>query len=321
MTRRQPRQQRTFWGDFKTFFVRGLGILLPSILTLWLLWQASVFLLGTVAEPINKGVRGIVVWVIPNVVPDEQLPDWFRVDEGDVAAFRNSAAGRELESSLGETPSDTEIREAVRRSRLATVWGKADVLGFQLLDAVGLLIAIVLLYLAGALLGGFIGRRIYGKLESLLARLPGFKQIYPHIKQLVELVLGDRPMAFRRTVLVEYPGKGIWTVGFVTGDSLIPVSEVIGSPSVAVFIPTSPTPMTGFTINVPESSVRDLELTIDEALRYVITAGVLIPDRHKPLASAQAPLPAAGASSGVETDPDSSSALGDGAEDRGSKPV
>lgn len=294
------KDRKTFSGDFKTFFFRGLGILLPSILTLWLLWQAGLFLLNTVAEPINKGVRGTVVWVIPTVIPPDQLPDWFRVDDDDIAQYKLTAAARELEGPSGEPPSDAQVREAVRRARLASLWGKTDFFGFKLLDTVGLLIAIVLLYLAGALLGGFIGRRVYGRLETLLSRLPGFKQIYPHIKQLVDLVMGDRQMAFRRTVAVEYPGPGVWTVGFVTGDSMTSVSEIVGEPCFAVFVPTSPTPMTGFTVNIPESQIRDLDLSVDEALRYVITAGVLVPDRQKPLESRDAAhgseLPAAGES-------------------------
>lgn len=272
--------RRTFWTDFKTFFLRGLGILLPSVLTLWLLFQAGVFLLETVAEPINRGVRSVVVWGVPQVYGENDVPDWFRVTEDDIVAFQSSDAMVALTERLGDRPNESEVRDAVRRQRVLAFWNRHQVFGFRLFDAGGLFIAIVLLYLAGALLGGFIGRRIYERVESLLARIPVFKQIYPHIKQLVDLIIGERKMAFRRSVLVEYPGKGSWTIGLVTGPSMAPVCEHLGGEAVAVFVPTSPTPMTGFTINVREDAVIDLDLSVDEALRYVISAGVLVPERH-----------------------------------------
>ncbi|MEM6931178.1 MAG: DUF502 domain-containing protein [Myxococcota bacterium] len=299
---------RTFWGDFKVFFLRGLGILLPSILTLWLVVQAGLFLLDNVAEPINAGVRTAIIRGVPSVVPEDRLPAWFRVDDDEVAGYAASPRFDALEEELSAEPDAADIRFSIRRDRLDTFWNRYDLLGFKLLDTGGLLIAIMLLYLAGALLGGFIGRSIYERVEALLARIPIFKQIYPHIKQLVDLIIGERKMAFRRSVLVEYPGKDVWTIGLVTGQSMAPVSNHLGEPAIAVFIPTSPTPMTGFTINVRESAVIDLDISVDEALRYVISAGVLIPDRHAPPEEAPAgsPTPAIGAADptdGAPTDP------------------
>ena len=135
-------------------------------------------------------------------------------------------------------------------------------------------------YLAGVLLGGLIGRRVYARLEAMLFQLPGFKQIYPHVKQLVDLVMGDAPLAFKRVILVEYPRKGIWTVGFVTSSSLRMVAEAAEGRCVSIFIPSTPTPFTGFTINVPERDVIDLPFTVDEAIRFVLTGGVLVPGRQ-----------------------------------------
>jgi uncharacterized membrane protein len=80
-------------------------------------------------------------------------------------------------------------------------------------------------------------------------------------------------------VLVEYPSKDIWTLGFLTGEAFRAVDEMSGGESVSVFIPTSPTPFTGFTINVSRERVRVLDMPVDQALRFVITAGVLVPDQ------------------------------------------
>jgi uncharacterized membrane protein len=118
---------------------------------------------------------------------------------------------------------------------------------------------------------------VYAAIEAFLSRLPGFKQVYPHMKQLVNLVIGERTIAFKRVVLVEYPRKGVWSMGLVTSPSMRAVTEQAGEPAVAVFVPSTPT-FTGVTISVPESDVIDLPISIDEAVRFVLTGGVLIPE-------------------------------------------
>ena len=266
------RPRRSFGDDFKTFFLRGLGILLPSIVTFWILWQAFTFVQGNVAEPINRGVRIVVLWATPKVIPETKLPDWYVVSQQEVDDFRETEAG----VKLGAEASDQSLTSEIQRSRLRQFWHR-----HWYLDGTGLLIAIVVLYLIGALLSGFIGRQVYTRIERLLSSLPGFKQVYPHVKQLVDMVMGEQKMAFSRVVLLEYPRKGIWTVGLVTSSSMRPVAEVAGGPVLSILIPTSPTPFTGFVINVLESDVIELDISIEEALRFLITGGVLVPDQFK----------------------------------------
>ena len=258
--------RKTFEGDFKKFFGRGLAILLPSILTLWILWQAFVFVFSNVAGPINAGTRAVIVWGVPKVLADDDLPEWFVVSPDELAKARASGTYR-------ATTPDRAIRIDLRRKYLEEYWNS-----HWYLNLTGLLVAIVLIYLAGVLLSNFLGKRLYAKLESLISRIPGFKQVYPHVKQVVDLVLGEKKMAFRDVVLVEYPSKGIWTVGFLTGTSIRQIDKSAGGPVSSVFIPTSPTPFTGFTINVVTEKIERLNMTVEEALRFVITAGVLTPE-------------------------------------------
>lgn len=262
----------SFGTDFKTFFGKGLGILLPTILTLWILVQLGVFLYNNVGEPINRGLRTAVIEVTPRVLPDESLPSWFRVSEEEVAAER----GRILAERPSAEPVDDQLRREIRRDKFKEFWAE-----HWYLDLSGLMVAIVLVYFAGMLLGGYIGRRLYARLEDLLKRLPGFKQVYPHVKQVTEMVLGDSAMAFSRVVLVQYPREGIWTVGLVTGHSLQTVSKASGGGDVlTVFIPSTPTPFTGFTINLRAEEVIDVPMQVEEAIRYFITGGVLVPEQE-----------------------------------------
>ncbi len=258
--------RKTFEGDFKKFFGRGLAILLPSILTLWILWQAFVFVFSNVAGPINAGTRSAIVWIVPLVMGDESLPEWFVVSHEDLAQARQSGDYR-------PSISDTLIENDLRKQFLAQYWQDR-----WYLNLTGLFLAILLIYLAGVLLSNFLGKRLYSSLERLISRIPGFKQVYPHVKQVVELVLGENKMAFRDVVLVEYPSPGIWTVGFLTGTSISQIETRVGAPISSVFIPTSPTPFTGFTINVARTKIVHLDISVEQALRFVITAGVLTPE-------------------------------------------
>jgi uncharacterized membrane protein len=268
-----PAHERTFSGDFRKFFLRGLAVLLPSVLTLWIVVQAYFFVDRSVAEPINAGLRSVVLEAAPRMFDDEQLPGWFIVRDEQIAQMRAERT-RNAQRPLPEEVMRTQIRARNLREWWDDHWYTRFI---------GLFVAILLIYLAGRLLGGYIGRRLYARLEGFLTRLPVFKQVYPHVKQVVDFLMGQgqERIKFNRVVLVEYPRKGIWTVGLMTGKSMRNIEKVIGDSSVTVFIPSSPTPFTGYTITVPESEVIDLPLTIDEALRFVISGGVLIPDRQQ----------------------------------------
>lgn len=267
------KHRKTFMSDFRTFFFRGLGILLPSVVTLALLWWAYGFIKVRIAEPINWAVRQSIVAAMPHAVPDSALPDWYRVSDEDVAAAmeRRRAEGRPL---LPEP----EVRKRLRAQNLEEIWQRR-----WYLQAIGFVVAIILVYLAGVLVGNYLGRRIYVQVEGFLVRIPGVKQVYPHVKQVVDFVIGEdkgaQALKTGRVVVVEYPRKGIWSVGLMTGESLSVIEKAAGSSCVTIFIPSSPTPFTGYTITVPASDVMFVDLTLDEALRFVVSGGVLVPDK------------------------------------------
>ncbi len=248
--------------------MRGLAVLLPSILTLWILWYAFFFVFDNVAAPINGWIRTGIIQVVPHALNEPYQPQWYEVSPDQIRVYRrdNPAA-----SSI-DTVSDEAVAAELRARAFAAYWRAR-----WHLQAVGLLVAIVAIYLAGGLLGGFLGRRMYGRVERIITRIPVFRQIYPHVKQVVELILGDSPMAFTRVVMVEFPRKGMWVLGFVTGDAMRALAAGVGRPALTVFIPNTPTPFTGFTVTVPVDEVIDVPVSIDEALRYLITGGVLMP--------------------------------------------
>lgn len=259
---------RTFSADFKQFFGRGLAILLPSVLTLWLLWSAAVFVFNKVAVPINGGLRGAIIWVAPRVMTEDRLPAVLQVTDQQLTDYRRQQA------AAGRGPvNEAVLRAELRRANFREFWDSQ-----WYLAAAGLIVAIVLIYFAGLLLGGIVGRRLYGRVETLISRIPGFKQIYPHVKQLVDLVIGEKPLAFKRVVLVEFPRKDSWVMGFVTASGLRGLRDKMAEDILTVFVPNTPTPFTGFTVNVRANEVVDLPISIDEAIRFILTGGVLLPE-------------------------------------------
>ncbi|MBE3069852.1 MAG: DUF502 domain-containing protein [Planctomycetes bacterium] len=158
----------------------------------------------------------------------------------------------------------------------AGTWYDAHLLGW-----LGVVVAIIGLCVAAYFLGTFIGGRILRLVESWLVRLPILRKIYPGAKQVSEFFFSEKSVEFRRVVAIQYPRLGLWSIGFVTGRSFRAVAEAAGREMLSVFIPTTPTPVTGFIVTVPREEVTDLPLTVDEAFQYIISAGVILPPAER----------------------------------------
>lgn len=147
---------------------------------------------------------------------------------------------------------------------------------------ISIALVVVTIFLVGFWFSGFIGRRLHRLFERLLVRVPVVSAIYPHIKQISDFFFGEeRKIEFRGVVAVEYPRKGVYSIGFLTGSSSRTLNEATGEEYITLFIPSSPMPVTGYTIFVPADSIIDLPLTVDEALRTVISGGLLMPDAER----------------------------------------
>lgn len=259
----------TFWGDFRKFFFRGLAILLPSLVTLALLYWAGSFLWGKVANPINRGVRVTVLATAPEIFGEGAMPSWYQVTDDQVAEAMRTMRPRPTHESA--------VVKRIRADQFRGWWEDR-----WYLQAIGFIVAMVAVYLAGIAVGNLIGRRVYARVEALAVRVPVIKQVYPSVKQVTDFLLGQGDQKAKlpagRAVMVEYPRKGIWTLGLMTRESPRAVNDRVGAACVAIFVPTTPTPFTGFTINVPATEVYEVAMTIDELIKYVVSGGVLIPD-------------------------------------------
>ncbi len=279
-------------GNFRQFFLRGLAILLPTVLTIWLLIASYQFVQERIARPINQGVKALVVYVSPlpaatdkdydeavETMTGRQKDDWSVKDDELRRSFGSEyTATKRIEHRRLWMQMQPEIVYSVRTSVVDRWWNSYTLGTWVLMDLIGLVIAIILIYIVGWLVGSFIGRRLYHKGEELIHRVPVIRSIYPSIKQVTDFFVGAKTgPQFSAVVAVEYPRKGLWSVGLVTGETMANIQQRAGQKCLTVFIPSSPTPFTGYVITVPESDTIDLPITIEEAIKFAVSGGVLIP--------------------------------------------
>jgi uncharacterized membrane protein len=155
-----------------------------------------------------------------------------------------------------------------------------ELLGLHI-PGLGVILTFVVLFLTGMLAANFVGRYVVGGWESLLDRIPVVRTIYGGAKNFAEIVFSDSNESFKKVLLIEYPRKGIYSLAFQTSSELGEVQARTGQDVVCCFVPTTPNPTSGFVIMLPKKDVRVLDMEIDEALKMIISLGVVVPTWRK----------------------------------------
>ena len=220
-------------GRLKSYFFRGLAVLLPAIVTIWILAWGYTFIQENVSVYINRGLVRLTM-----VVKGLNWHD-----------------------------------ESVRK-----VWSDFWVRGWG--SVIGFLIALVGVCVLGALLASVVGRAVWRLIERFIMNTPLLRRVYPYVKQVTDFLLtqDQQKKLFSRVVAVEYPRKGIWSIGFVTGSGLKKVvNNNVEKEFLTILIPNSPAPVTGYVIMIPKEQTIALDMTVEEAFRFAISAGVITP--------------------------------------------
>jgi uncharacterized membrane protein len=154
-----------------------------------------------------------------------------------------------------------------------------ELLGFPI-PGLGLIFTVALIFVIGGLVANVIGRKLVTTGEKILEKIPFLRWFYFSSKQIIEAVFINSQDSFRRAVLLEYPRKGLYSIGFITGESTGQLEEKIPR-SFTVFVPTTPNPTSGYLIVVPEEQIIPLNWTVDQAFRVIISAGVIMPGEEE----------------------------------------
>lgn len=163
---------------------------------------------------------------------------------------------------------------------LPVAWQPDHLIGFHIpgLSAIiGIIVIVIVLFITGLLASNFFGRFLLGLGVDLLEHIPLVRSIYSTVKQISDTMFSKKGKAFRKVVLIRYPHKDSWSLAFLTSDSLGEVGIKAPSPLISVFIPTTPNPTSGFLILVPPEDVIELEMTVDEAFKMIVSLGVIVP--------------------------------------------
>ncbi len=153
-------------------------------------------------------------------------------------------------------------------------------LGFHI-PGLGVILTFLVLFITGMLAANFVGRYVVGGWESLMDRIPVVRSIYSAAKNFAEIVFSDSSESFKKVLLIEYPRKGLYSLAFQTSSDLGEVQARTGEDVVCCFVPTTPNPTSGIVIMVPQRDITVLDMDIDEALKMIISLGVVVPSWRK----------------------------------------
>lgn len=285
-TRAEPTEnQQKSLDPFRRAVLRGLGVLLPPLLTivifLWVGNTVSVYLL----DPLQSLLRDLVMrhYVTEiraeNEVPD---PDMIRETPDQNPLLPYQKVGNQVVPSEYYDYVLSHVGRPMPQSAEGVIAAYVDHRFFSPYVVIPVFLCgfLLVLYLLGKFLAAGVGKIFWGQFERLIHRLPLVRNVYSSVKQVTDFMFSEREIEYTRVVAVEYPRKGIWTIAFVTGESMLDIRSAANEPVLSVLIPTSPMPFTGFTITIKKSETVDLNITVEQAVQFVVSCGVVVPPQQ-----------------------------------------
>jgi len=278
------RPARTKPRTFRGVVLRGLTFLLPPILTVVvLLWVIST-VNSYVLEPVTAAAREALVWAISDVheQPAGAKGEGTTVIDG--RSYTRLSSGQYIPSAVADW-----WRNNLRNERMPATgeevyreYVQARYLQPQVVIPVFVCLFILLLYV----LGKFLAAEIGGLFDWGILHLPIVRKVYAAVKQVTDFVFGEnlgenQQLAYKRVVAIEYPRPGLWSIGLLMGEAVLDVSAAANEPCVTVMLPTSPALFTVKPVMIPLSKTHDVNMSIDQALQFVISCGVVMPDQQR----------------------------------------
>jgi uncharacterized membrane protein len=311
------------------FFLKGLALVLPPILTLVIIVWIGQMIYGYVVNPITTSVRFVIAEMIDKSQPTIDLVEPaglppleycgtnYRIPPAVAPELLAPAAAEKNKTAPGDTKKgdrapNSELAAAVAyvpigdraipyrdfaevaaRMRPADWPATSTGLYMELvtiryfkslgsLSALATALTIVALYFLGRFVTARMGQWLVTRFETLvLARVPIISSVYQSVKQVTDFFFSERPIAYNRVVAIEFPRRGVWTIGFAMGESLVEMTLAAGEQMISVMVPAAPMPMTGWVVSVPKSAIIDLNITLEQAFQYYLSCGVLVPEHQR----------------------------------------
>ncbi|MCA9135640.1 MAG: DUF502 domain-containing protein [Planctomycetales bacterium] len=279
---------------FRSIVFRGLGVVLPPLLTIVVLIWAWKTIESYVLRPTEWIVRTGLVYYAENADGTlEKVPKNAIIESDGNFSYEGykyvpDPSGRRY---LPKFVVDKVIENADSFHADAPPLVSANAYWHRYMQVrwmprrivvpVFLIVFLTVLYFMGRLFTFGLGRWFFRAFDSAILRIPVVNKVYGSVKQVTDFAFSEREIEFNNVVAVQYPSKGIWSLGFVTGNSVRQLQDATGEPMMSVLMPTSPMPMTGFTVTVKKSDTIDIDMTIDEAIQFVVSCGVVVPPHQR----------------------------------------
>jgi uncharacterized membrane protein len=282
-------------GSSRRAILRGLGIVLPPLLTIVVLIWAWNTIETYVLRPIESGVQHAIVWSIPDKTFSDLPKGAIANSTGKTEGFLYNGTeyipgptGRrylpDYVKKLVDDQSDYFGAYYPPPASSNAYWHRYVQLRYMpRWQVVPIFVCVftIVLYFLGRLFTLGMGRWFVKGFDHAILSIPVVNKVYGSVKQVTDFAFSEREIEFNRVVAIQYPREGIWSLGFVTGDSMREIAEATGEQMLSVLMPTSPMPMTGFTVTVKKSEAIDLNLTVDEAIQFVVSCGVVVPNQQR----------------------------------------
>jgi uncharacterized membrane protein len=268
---------------FRLAVIRGLGVLTPPLLTvvilLWVINATRDYLL----VPVNRGAREALVWCLSGEVREGlTITDGTkRIAVVNDIPYQELADNRFVPLSVYERVLRNTDSDSVPKTAKGVYQRYVEISYLQPHYAIPCFLAvfILLVYVLGKLMaagiGGFVGDRV----DLVIQRLPFIRSVYKAVKQVCDFFFSEKQIQFKRVVAVEYPRLGMWSIAFVTSDGLGDIRAAANDAVLGVFIPSSPVPMSGYALTVLKREAVDLNISIEEAIQYLVSCGLVMPQK------------------------------------------
>lgn len=272
---------------FRRAVLRGLAVLLPPLLTIVIFVWVWNTVMTYILEPMEQVARATLLEYGTDIRPlgtpaeaidtnDDGKPDEYRIGNTlYVPTEDGKLIPAEVESKVRGRLGNRSMPSSARDIYLAYI--NYQYLQRQIVIPVFFGVFILVLYLLGKFLAAGVGRFLWAQLERLIKRLPIVNNVYSSVKQVTDFMFTEPHLQATRVVAIEYPRRGIWTLAMVTGESLLDIRAAANEPVLSVLVPTSPMPFTGFTMTVRKSETIDLGISMDQALQFIVSCGVVVP--------------------------------------------
>lgn len=264
---------------------RGLGVVLPPLLTIAIFFWIGGIVQRYVYRPVTVAAREVILWGTADIRPAEGEPQgnprkpvqldgksYRRVEAGDDRAYYIPEDVYDFVREHPRVESMPQGAKEIYRRYVELRW-------LQRYDVILVLLCgfVLLLYLLGKFMAAGAGVFVWGPFERGITRVPLVRNVYSSVKQVSDFLLSERNIEYSRVVAVEWPRKGVWCIALVTGSSLRDIQAAANEEVLSVLVCTSPMPMTGFTVTVKKSETIDLNISIDQAIQFVVSCGVVVP--------------------------------------------